>query len=137
MDLPRGHQGRLQLQCVLLCRLVLQPCKLQLVRVPAWLCHMTGRQSIVQMLLGSCWTAGSCSIKYGCRYCSCRVHQNAGWYEAQYMIALFALTASAGCYQEGATRQAVQEPRAADHEDDGPLQCGSAQALLLHHHREG
>ena len=57
--------------------------------------------------------------------------------QAQHITSLLALPASAGCYQEGATRQAVQEPRAADHEDDGPLQRCSAQALLLHHHREG
>ena len=43
----------------------------------------------------------------------------------------------AGGNQEGAARQALQEQRASDHEDDGPLQCGAAPALLLHHHREG
>ena len=43
----------------------------------------------------------------------------------------------AGGHQEGAAGQAVQEPRAADHPHDEPPQHRAAQALLLHHHREG
>ena len=45
--------------------------------------------------------------------------QDVGSCKLSLSSSLLALLASAGCYQEGAARQAVQEPRAADHEDDG------------------
>lgn len=41
-----------------------------------------------------------------------------------------------GCYQEGAAGQALQEPRAADHEDGQPSQHSAPQAVLLFNHRE-